>query len=278
MRTISENGIRAFEAQLYLNEKSGATVAKYVRAVRECAAYLQGKELTKPRLLEYRDFLQKKVKVQTVNGELSAISAFLDIMGWRDLKVKLLKIQRQAFLDESRELSEAEYKRLLAAARGRGNERLYLLMQTICGTGIRVSELIYITVEAAAAGRAEISMKGKSRTVILPQKLRRKLLEYAKRRNINSGYIFCTKTGRPLDRSNICHDMKKLCFSAEVDPRKVFPHNLRHLFARTFYAVEKNLAHLADVLGHSRIETTRIYVAVSAATHERILNRMNLVI
>lgn len=278
MRTISENGIRVFEAQLYLNEKSGATVAKYVRAVRECAAYLQGKELTKPRLLEYRDFLQKKVKVQTVNGELSAISAFLDIMGWRDLKVKLLKIQRQAFLDESRELSEAEYKRLLAAARGRGNERLYLLMQTICGTGIRVSELIYITVEAAAAGRAEISMKGKSRTVILPQKLRRKLLEYAKRRNINSGYIFCTKTGRPLDRSNICHDMKKLCCSAEVDPRKVFPHNLRHLFARPFYAVEKNLAHLADVLGHSRIETTRIYVAVSAATHERILNRMNLVI
>ena len=278
MRTISENGIRAFEAQLYLNEKSGATVAKYVRAVRECAAYLQGKELTKPRLLEYRDFLQKKVKVQTVNGERYAIRAFLDFMGWRDLKVKLLKIQRQAFLDESRELSEAEYKRLLAAARGRGNERLYLLMQTICGTGIRVSELIYITVEAAAAGRTEISMKGKSRTVILPQKLRRKLLEYAKRRNINSGYIFCTKTGRPLDRSNICHDMKKLCFSAEVDPRKVFPHNLRHLFARTFYAVEKNLAHLADVLGHSRIETTRIYVAVSAATHERILNRMNLVI
>lgn len=278
MRTISEDGIKAFEAQLYLNEKSGATTAKYVRAVRECAAYLQGKEVTKPRLLEYRDHLQKKVKVQTVNGELSAISAFLDFMDWRDLKVRLLKIQRQAFLDESRELSEAEYKRLLTAARARGNERLCLLMQTICGTGIRVSELVYITVGAAAAGRAEISMKGKNRTVIIPQKLRRKLLGYAKERNISSGYIFRTKNGKPLDRSNICHDMKKLCDSAEVDPSKVFPHNLRHLFARTFYAVEKNLAHLADVLGHSRIETTRIYVAVSAAAHERILDRMDLVI
>lgn len=278
MRTISEEEIRAFKEQLYLNERSGATAAKYVRAVRECAAYLQGRELTKPRLLEYRDHLRKKVKAQTVNGKLSGISAFLDFMGWRELKVRLLKVQRQAFLDESRELSEAEYKRLLTAARTRGNERLYLLMQTICGTGIRVSELVYITVEAAAAGRAEISMKGKNRTIILPKKLRRKLLSYAKRRDINSGYIFRTKTGRPLDRSNICHDMKKLCDSAEVDPGKVFPHNLRHLFARTFYAVEKNLAHLADVLGHSRIETTRIYVAVSAAAHERILDRMDLVI
>lgn len=239
---------------------------------------MAGKELTKPVLLEYREYLQQKCRSQTVNGALSAINAFLDFKGWQECKVKLLKVQRQAFIDETRELSEAEYKRLLHAAQERGNERLYLLMLTVCGTGIRISELVYITVEAANAGRAEIRMKGKSRTIILQKELRKNLIRYAKEKEITSGHIFRTKSGRPLDRSNICHDMKKLCAAAKVNQRKVFPHNLRHLFARTFYAVERNLAHLADILGHSRIETTRIYVAVSAAAHERILNRMKLVI
>lgn len=278
MRTIEETDIQAFEIQLYLNEKSRATTVKYVRAVCKLAEYLQGKEFTKSRLLQYRDFLQTKAKAQTVNGQLSAINAFLEFMNWENLKVKLLKVQRQAFLDESRELSEKEYKRLLAAAKTRGDERLYLLMLTICSTGIRVSELVYITVESAMTGRAQISMKGKNRTIILPQKLRKRLLKYARKCNIQSGHFFRTKSGKPLDRSNICHDMKKLCVLAKVDSRKVFPHNLRHLFARTFYTIEKNLAHLADVLGHSRIETTRIYVAVSAAVHEKILDRMRLVI
>lgn len=207
MKQITSESIRSFEEQLYLNEKSKATVEKYTLALRRLMEYLQGMELTKARLLSYREHLQTQTKAQTVNGALSAIHAYLDFAGWQECKVKLLKVQRQAFLDESRELSEAEYKRLLSAAKNRGNERLYLLMTTICGTGIRVNELEYITVEAS----------------------------------------------------------------------KVFPHNLRHLFARTFYAVEKNLAHLADVLGHSRIETTRIYVPVSAAAHERVLNRMRLI-
>lgn len=278
MNMIRENDIQAFETYLYLNEKSRATTMKYIRAVRRLTDFLQDEELTKLRLLEYRELLMGQMKAQTVNGVLSALHAFLDFMGLQDCKVKLLKVQRQAFADESRELSEAEYKRLLLAAEAKENKRLYLLMMTICGTGIRVGELPYITVEAIRAGRAEIRMKGKNRTIILQKELCRKLLKYAKEHNIESGHIFRTRSGNPLDRSNICHGMKKLCAEAKVDSSKVFPHNLRHLFARTFYAVEKNLAHLADVLGHSRIETTRIYVVVSAAAHERILNRMGLVI
>ncbi|WP_434310036.1 tyrosine-type recombinase/integrase [Hominifimenecus sp. rT4P-3] len=278
MNQLTEQRIQAFEAHLYLNEKCKTTIVKYVRAVQKLAGYLQSTELTKPRLFEYRELMQKQSKAQTVNGALSAINSFLDFCGWQDCKVKLLKVQRQAFLDETKELSEAEYKRLLAAAQAKENERLYLLMLTICGTGIRVSELAYITVEAAKAGRTEICMKGKNRTIILQKELRNRLLKYAKKQNIVSGHIFRTKSGRALDRSNICHDMKRLCSEARVDSRKVFPHNLRHLFARTFYAATKNLAHLADVLGHSRIETTRIYVAVSAAAHERILNRMRLIV
>lgn len=278
MKQLTEEKIQAFEESLYLNEKSKATVSKYLRTVRKLAEYLQGKELTKPSLLEYREILQNQVKAQTVNGTLSSINAFLEFCGWQDCKIKLLKVQRKAFLDETRELSEAEYKQLLAAAQAKGNERLYLVMLTICGTGIRVSELQHITVEAAQTGRAEICMKGKNRTVLLQKELRVRLLKYAKELGIDEGHIFRTRSGKPLDRTNICHDMKKLCSNAKVDPRKVFPHNLRHLFARSFYAIEKNLAHLADILGHSRIETTRIYVAASATAHERILNKMKLIL
>ena len=277
MNMIKETDIQAFETYLYLNEKSRATTVKYIRAVRRLTEFLQGGELTKRRLLEYRELLLGQMKAQTVNGVLSALHAFLDFLGLQECKVKLLKVQRQAFVDESRELSEAEYKRLLLAARAKGNERLYLLMMTICGTGIRVGELPYITVEAIRAGRAEIRMKGKNRTIILQKELCRMLLKYAKEQNIEKGHIFRTRSGKPIDRSNICHDMKKLCAKAKVDSSKVFPHNLRHLFARTFYAIEKNLAHLADVLGHSRVETTRIYVAVSVTTHQRILNQMRLI-
>ena len=277
MKQLTMETIQAFGAELHLNEKSKATVEKYTMAVRRLMEYLQGMELTKVRLLEYRKYLQTQMKAQTVNGALSAIHAFLDFAGWQECKVKFLKVQRQAFLNESRELSKAEYKRLLSVAKKRGNERLYLLMMTICGTGIRVSELPYITVEAVVSGRAEIRMKGKIRTILLQKELRNRLKRYAKERGIESGLIFRTKSGTPLDRSNICHDMKKLCADAKVEASKVFPHNLRHLFARTFYTIEKNLAHLADVLGHSRIETTRIYVAVSATAHQRVLNRMRLI-
>ncbi|WP_343208932.1 tyrosine-type recombinase/integrase [Anaerolentibacter hominis] len=278
MNMITEKSIRAFEDSMYIDEKSRATIVKYVHAVKQLAGYLAGREMTKHKLLEYSDYLQKNRKAKTVNARLSAINNYLEFCGHPDRKIKLLKVQRQAFLEESRELSQTEYKRLLTAAQSRGNERLHLLMLTVCSTGIRIGELSYITLEAAEAGRAEISMKGKTRTVLLPKELRRRLIHYAAGQGITGGLLFRTKSGRPMDRSNICHDMKKLCSTANVDPRKVFPHNLRHLFARTFYAVEKNLSHLADVLGHSRIETTRIYVAVSAAAHERTINKMKLIL
>lgn len=278
MKNITESKIQEFENYLCLNEKSKATVKKYVKAVQRLAGFLEGAELTKQSLLKYREYLQAKNKVQTVNGMLSAINAFLDFCGWQECRIKFLKVQRQAFLQESRELSKEEYKRLLTAALAKKNERLYLLMLTVCSTGIRISELVYITVEALENGRAEICMKGKNRTIILQKELRKKLLKYASVQGIKSGHIFRTKSGKPLDRSNIYHDMKKLDKEANVDAGKIFPHNLRHLFARTFYAIEKNLAHLADVLGHSRIETTRIYVAASVTAHEKILSSMKLVI
>jgi len=278
MNHITEANISDFENILYINEKSKATVRKYTLAVRRLAVYLGNEPLTKRSLLEYRAHLQSRYKVQTVNGILSAINAYLEFQNMAGIKVKLLKVQHNVFLDERRELSQKEYERLLAAARSKENERLYLLMMTLCGTGIRISELPQITVEAAKAGRAEICLKGKNRTVILQKKLRKKLLQYAEKQRIGSGCIFRTKHGNPMDRSNIWRDMKKLCADACVSPDKVFPHNLRHLFARSFYSVEKNLAHLADVLGHSKIETTRIYVAVSVSSHERILNQMKLIL
>lgn len=278
MEYITEKRIREFEEALALNEKARATIRKYGMALRRLADWLGGEPLTKQKLLAWRDVLMKTRKAQTVNGVLSAVNAYLRFRELEGLRVHFVKVQRAAFVEEKRELTEAEYKRLLEAARRQGDERLCLLMMTLGSTGIRISELPYITVEAVAAGRAEIHMKGKSRTVLLPKDLRRRLRDYAGGRGIDGGVIFRTRSGRPMDRSNICHQMKRLCEAAGVDRNKVFPHNLRHLFARCFYAIERNLAHLADVLGHSRIETTRIYVAVSAASHERVLEQMRLVL
>ncbi|MCD8078482.1 MAG: tyrosine-type recombinase/integrase [Lachnospiraceae bacterium] len=278
MEYITEESIREFENTLTYNEKARATVQKYIAVLRVLAAWLGGEELTKPKLLAWREALLEKKKAKTVNGALSAVNAYLRFRGLEGLRVHFVRVQRASFVEESRELTEAEYKRLLDVARRKGDERLYFLMMTLAGTGIRISELPYITVEAVAAGRAEIYMKGKSRTVLLPRELRRHLREYIKRKGIREGVIFRTRSGRPMDRSNIGPQMKRLCEAAGVDRSKVFPHNFRHLFARCFYAVEKNLAHLADVLGHSRIETTRIYVAVSAASHERVLEQMRLVV
>lgn len=278
MATVTKSSISAFQTDLYQNEKSCATVQKYLLAVEQLGSYLHGREIEKGLLIEYRDHLQKSLKVQSVNGRLSAINAYLDFCGLPLCKVRLLRVQQQAFLNESRELSRTEYQRLLNAAKAQGNERLYLLMLTLCSTGIRVSELRFITVEAAQAGRAEISLKGKNRTVILQKELSWRLLNYAKDQNIQTGCIFCTKNGIPLDRSNICHSMKRLCSEAQVDRQKVFPHNLRHLFARSYYDLEKDLSHLADILGHSHVETTRIYVAASASTHLRTLQKMDLII
>ncbi|MCD7928155.1 MAG: tyrosine-type recombinase/integrase [Oscillospiraceae bacterium] len=278
MEFVTHQDIAAFARELRQRENAQATVKKYTAALRELSAWLEGAALDKELLLEYRDYLLSKVKPQTVNGKLSAINAYLNFAGLKELRVGCLNVQRSAFVKESRELSREEYERLIEAAKRRGDERMYLLMTTLCATGIRVSELAFITLEAARQGQTDIRMKGKCRPVMLSPELRRKLLKYAKKRGIMSGPIFRTRSGRPMDRSNICHAMKKLSKQAEVESSKVFPHNLRHLFARVFYSVEKNLPHLADVLGHSHIETTRIYMATSASAHAKILDKMKLIL
>ena len=214
----------------------------------------------------------------TVNSILAAVNGFFRFMGWKDIAVKLLKIQKALFCDERRELTRAEYARLVSAAQKVGNERLSLVMQTICATGTRVSELRFITVEAVTTGRAEICNKGKRRTVFLPGRLRRLLRKYLQKQKKTAGAVFPTRTGRPLDRSNIWRDMKALCESADVEPGKVFPLNLRHLFARTYYSLEKDLSRMADILGHSSVNTTRIYTMESGGVHQRQLERMGLII
>ena len=214
----------------------------------------------------------------TVISILAAVNGFFRFMGWKDIAVKLLKIQKALFCDERRELTRAEYARLVSAAQKVGNERLSLVMQTICATGTRVSELRFITVEAVTTGRAEICNKGKRRTVFLPGRLRRLLRKYLQKQKKTAGAVFTTRTGRPLDRSNIWRDMKALCESADVEPGKVFPLNLRHLFARTYYSLEKDLSRMADILGHSSVNTTRIYTMESGGVHQRQLERMGLII
>ena len=277
-KCINESMIDSFRAELYSNEKSEDTISKYVRAVRIMRGVLVNARLTREWLIEYRAELLKSHRVQTVNGIFTALNTFFDFIGRNELRLKLIRVQNRAFADENRELSENEYRRLLNEAEANGNERLYMILMTLCSTGIRVGELRFITVEAAGKRNAEIYLKGKTRSVLIPKKLCSRLLAYAKTHGVRSGSIFVTRSGKAIDRSNLWHEMKRLCKNAGVDERKVFPHNLRHLFARMFYAVEKNIAHLADVLGHSRIETTRIYLTVSTLTHERILNRMRLIV
>ena len=276
-RNITRKSINEYKEYLLAAEKAKATVTKYINEAERLAEYLNGNQLSKRALLEYREILAENFSSRTVNTKLAAINGYLSFIGADEYKVQLLKVQRRAFIDESRELSAVEYKRLVNAADAGGNERLSLVMQTICATGIRISELSYITTDAIEKRQTEIRLKGKSRTVLIPNKLCKKLAEYATRQHIDSGVIFRTKGGRPIDRANVCHDMKRLCDAAHVEQSKVFPHNLRHLFARAFYSVEKNLPHLADVLGHSSIETTRIYVAASSKQHERTLERMKLI-
>lgn len=275
--TISEEQIQGYCRSLLEKELSDATIRKYKQTIVEFEDFLAGRMLKKMEVLSFREELRIKHKPQTVNVKLCAINSFLDFIESPEMKIKLLRIQHYAFIEDGKELTESEYKRLLASARELDNERLYNVMSTICGTGIRISELRFITVEAIRLGRVMVSMKGKERLVIIPQKLRKQLLIFAKDNKICSGSIFITKNGKTLDRSNICHDMKKLCKIAKVDNDKVFPQNLRHLFARSFYEVERNIAHLSDILGHSSIETTRIYVATSAKHCEQVMDQMHLI-
>lgn len=259
-------------------ERSAATIQKYTHDLRELLAYVGNAPLTKALIIGWKNHLPEIYALSTANTMIAAVNGFFTFMNWRDLTVKQFKIQKSPFLKEEKELTRQEYIRLVQAAERNTNERLSLVIQTICATGIRVSELRFITVEAVQSGRAEVSNKGKRRTVFLHAKLCKLLRKYIQKQKKTAGPVFTTKTGKPLDRSNIWRDMKALCESANVNPEKVFPHNLRHLFARTYYSLERDLSRLADILGHSNINTTRIYTAESGAVHARQMERMALIV
>ena len=265
-----------FQEHLLQEEKSRVTVEKYLRDVKVFFVFAGNKIINKEVTVAYKKSLEEKqYAIGTINSMLASLNSFLEYMCWNDCKVKHLKRQRQIYCSENKELTKNEYKRLLEAAKGK--EQLYLLMQTICGTGIRISELKYFTVEALQRGEVSVQCKSKTRNVLIPKALVKVLLGYAKKKGIKAGAIFVTRSGNPLNRSNVWTQMKKLCEAAKVNPSKVFPHNLRKLFARTFYSIEKDIAKLADILGHGSIETTRIYIMTTGLEHRQKIERLGLI-
>jgi len=278
-RFICDEMIGKFEVKLNEEERCHSTVEKYLRELRQFQWWIGERPVTKEEVLHWKsELVERGYQPSTVNGKLAALNRCFEVMGWLDCKVKALKIQRKLFRDERRELTREEYERLLKEAERQGKERLELLMETICATGIRVSEVKYITMEAIRQNRAEIHLKGKIRVILIPGKLCRKLSKYAKKHHIRSGEIFVTRQGRSLSRKQIWAEMKALCQKAGVEASKVFPHNLRHLFARCFYKVSRDLSRLADVLGHSSVETTRIYLVSSGLEHARTLEQLHLIL
>lgn len=276
-RIITAGLLGAYEAYLKGEEKSRATVEKYVRDVRVFMGYAGGRPVVKGMVMAYKQMLiERGYAVRSINSMLASLNSVFRYLGWNDCAVKSIKTQRQTYCPEEKELTKGEYLRLLEAAKGR--PRLQLLLETICGTGIRVSELAYFTVEGIRRGEITVTCKSKTRTILIPGKLRRRLLEYARAAGIQNGVIFRTRSGRAMNRSNIWAEMKGLCRYAGVSAGKVFPHNLRKLFARTFYGIEKDIAKLADILGHSSIDTTRIYIMTTGCEHRRKIDRLGLVI
>ena len=275
---LSPADIAAYAADLRAAERAAATTDKYLRDIRAFAAWLDGRPVTKENAAEWKSALTEQgCAAVTVNTKLSAINGLFRFLNWDECRVKFLKVQRRVFRDASRELCREEYARLVETARRTGPEWLGLAMETLCGLGLRVSEIRYITVEAAQAGQVDVALKGKVRTIALPGKLARKLLKHAKKQKTVSGAIFCAGDGTPLTRFQIWRAMKSLCEEAGVKPTKVFPHNLRHLFAATFYRATRDIVKLADILGHSSINTTRIYLLTSGVEHARQLEQLGLV-
>lgn len=274
-RVLTRTQLRAFCFFLREEEKSPATTQKYLRDAQKFSAFASGQPVTKELTVAYKQSLMEEgYTIRSINSMLAGVNSLLHALGWDDCRVKTLRKQREIFCPEEKELSKAEYLRLLSAAQDR---QLNLILQTICSTGIRVSELRYFTIEEVKHGEVSVRCKSKTRTILVPGKLKRALLEYARSRKIAQGGIFVTRSGKPLDRSNIWARMKKLCAKANVNPKKVFPHNLRKLFARTFYSMEKDIAKLADILGHGSIETTRIYIMSTGTEHRRKIERLDLV-
>ena len=276
-RILTENHLQSFEQHLYSEEKSAATIGKYLRDVRAFFAYTGTQAITKEIVLAFKNRLvEENYAVGSINTMLASLNSLFNFLGWQDCKVRNIRQQRQTYCAEDKELSKDEYMRLLKAAENQ--PQLCLIMKTICGTGIRVSELQYFTVEAVRRGEVTIRCKGKTRTVLIPNQLKKMLLQWAKENRISEGAIFITRNGKPVNRSNIWAQMKKLCEKAGVKHTKVFPHNLRKLFARTFYGLEKDIAKLADILGHSSIDTTRIYIMTTGSEHRRKIEKLGLVV
>ncbi len=276
---LTNESIIQFKQKLKLEEKSRFTVEKYVRDIIAFKHFLGISDVSKENVIRYKEkLINEGYAIRSINSIIAALNCFFAFMGWCDVKIKSLKLQRQIYYPEERELTKAEYVRLVNTAKQQGNHRLCLILQTICGTGIRVSELQFITVDAVKKGEAVVSLKGKTRTIFIVRELRNKLIEYCKEHNIKVGSVFVTRSGNPVCRTNVWREMKHLCKMANVNPNKVFPHNLRHLFARVFYNIEKDLAKLADILGHSSMNTTRIYIITTGSEHRRKMEKMHLIV
>jgi len=276
MRKITDQKLKKFNSFLEEEEKSINTKAGYLRNVTMLKEWLQGRVITKSLMIEYKKLLREKYAPASVNASISAINKFFDFMRWRDISVKTIKMQKRMFTEKDKELTRCEYDRLLITAKGRKNKQLYYLLQTMCSTGIRVSELCYVTVETVEKGEVRINCKGKMRVVILPKNLCKVLKEYINERKISAGPVFVSKNGKPLDRSHIWKMLKSICVEAGVSKNKVYPHNLRHLFARTYYERERDIVRLADILGHSNINTTRIYTIETGETHRKQVEGLGL--
>ena len=275
---VTPKELSDFARRLREDERSASTIENYLRHIRAFAAWARERPVTKDLAAAWKEHLVAQYRPGTVNTMLVSLNRFFGFLGWYECQVKTLRIQRRLFREDSKELTREEYARLVSAAQASGRERLVLLLETICSTGIRVSEVKYITVEALKLGKAEISLKGKIRTILLPNKLCRKLLKYAKKQKTVSGEVFLTRNGTSLSRKQIWAEMKSICAKAKVAASKVFPHNLRHLFARVFYKACHDVAKLADVLGHSSMETTRIYLISTGVEHAHTLERLRLIL
>lgn len=279
-RRITKERKAQFREVLHENERSRATIEKYMRDLEKLAVFLGGEPLDKEKLIAYKNQLQEggRYRTASINSFLAAANYFCQAMGWHDLHVRTIRTQKEAFREENKYLTQREYNRLIETAIKKGNHRLALIMQTIGSTGIRVSELQYIDVACVYNGMTDIRCKGKIRRILLPKSLQKLLKNYIREQRLTQGPVFCTASGRPIDRSNVWREMKSLCKLAGIDEQKVFPHNLRHLFAVCFYKMEKDIVKLADVLGHSNIETTRIYMKSTGEEHRRILDGMGMIL
>ena len=278
-RFLTQYEIAKFIAHLVQEEKSQNTVEKYLRDVQSFSVFIGTGQVTKEAVIAYKRHLQsERYAVRSINSMLASVNSLFRFLGWSDCRVKTIKLQRQLCRPAEKELTKAEYTRLVNAAVDNGNQRLNLIIQTMCSTGIRISELQFITVEAISRGEATVSLKGKTRPVFIVRPLQRKLLRYADAQGITAGAVFLSRNGKPMNRTTVWREMKSLCKTACVDPKKVFPHNLRHLFARSFYNLDKDIAKLADILGHSSIDTTRIYTVAPSTEHQQQLERLRLIL